>query len=84
MTLWVGYSLELLEDLKFPSQFVGWVMECITSPSYSLCINGDTYGFFRGGKGLRQGHSLCAVNGLLFKLKEEDMQERSNFFLLLV
>lgn len=29
-------------------------MEYITTPSYSLMINGELCGFFKGGKGLRQ------------------------------
>ncbi|XP_074293487.1 uncharacterized protein LOC141620543 [Silene latifolia] len=42
----------------FPHVFVGWVMACITSPFYSLSINGGVEGFFPGKRGLRQGDPL--------------------------
>lgn len=43
----------LLEGLNFPRQFVKWIMDCISSPSFSLTINGYTCGFFAGKRGLR-------------------------------
>ena len=48
----------VLSCLGFPSCFVGWIMECISSPSYSLVINGALHGFFKGKRGLRQGDPL--------------------------
>nr|GFB45107.1 RNA-directed DNA polymerase, eukaryota, reverse transcriptase zinc-binding domain protein [Tanacetum cinerariifolium] len=33
-------------------------MTCITTTSFSICINGETKGFFKGGRGLRQGHPI--------------------------
>ncbi|XP_074314673.1 uncharacterized protein LOC141649902 [Silene latifolia] len=44
--------------LHFPSTFVDWVIACITSPYYSLLINGEVQGFFPGKCGLRQGDPL--------------------------
>ena len=44
---------DLLKGLQFPAKFITWVMECMTSPSYTLCINGETCGFFKGRRGLR-------------------------------
>ncbi|XP_074291961.1 uncharacterized protein LOC141618783 [Silene latifolia] len=44
--------------LYFPSAFVDWVMACITSPYYSLLINGEVQGFFPGKCGLRQSDPL--------------------------
>lgn len=41
--------------LGFPHTFIGWVMECVTTASYSVKINGDVHGLFRGRRGLRQG-----------------------------
>ncbi|XP_057250663.1 uncharacterized protein LOC104908350 [Beta vulgaris subsp. vulgaris] len=51
----------LLEGLKFPIQYVKWIMECISSPSFSLTINGYTCGFFAGKRGLRHLSPLLFV-----------------------
>ena len=48
----------MLTTLQFPSKFIGWIMECITSTSYSLTYNGSLHGFFKGKRGLRQGDPL--------------------------
>lgn len=44
---------DLLRALKFPENFVHLIMEYVTTPSYSLMINGSLVGFFKGKKGLR-------------------------------
>ncbi|GAB2268310.1 hypothetical protein Dimus_038709 [Dionaea muscipula] len=48
----------LLEKLNFPQQFRDWVFVCITTASYSVVINGGTFGFFRGKRGIRQGDPI--------------------------
>ncbi|XP_059441952.1 uncharacterized protein LOC132174291 [Corylus avellana] len=42
----------------FPEKFLRWIKECITSPRFSICLNGTLVGYFEGKKGLRQGDSL--------------------------
>ncbi|KAL0295155.1 UNVERIFIED_CONTAM: Retrovirus-related Pol polyprotein from type-2 retrotransposable element R2DM [Sesamum radiatum] len=42
----------------FPERFIHWIAECVTTPSYSVCINGAPHGFFRGARGLRQGDPM--------------------------
>ncbi|GJW19115.1 putative reverse transcriptase domain, reverse transcriptase zinc-binding domain protein [Tanacetum coccineum] len=37
---------------------INWVMARVKSPSYSICINGDIHGYFKGKRGLRQGDPL--------------------------
>ncbi|XP_074304837.1 uncharacterized protein LOC141639662 [Silene latifolia] len=46
---------QLLIGLKFPSKFVNLLMACITSTSYTLVLNGNNFGYFKGERGLRQG-----------------------------
>ncbi|XP_022019376.1 uncharacterized protein LOC110919413 [Helianthus annuus] len=42
----------------FHRKMVKWIMTCVSTVSYSLCINGDIHGFFYGKRGLRQGDPL--------------------------
>ncbi|KAL0285315.1 UNVERIFIED_CONTAM: Retrovirus-related Pol polyprotein from type-2 retrotransposable element R2DM [Sesamum radiatum] len=42
----------------FPERFIQWIVECVTTTSYSVCINGAPHGFFRGARGLRQGDPM--------------------------
>ncbi|GKA27215.1 RNA-directed DNA polymerase, eukaryota, reverse transcriptase zinc-binding domain protein [Tanacetum coccineum] len=37
---------------------VDWIMACVSTPSYTICINGERHGFFKGGRGLRQGDPM--------------------------
>jgi len=49
---------DILAGLGFPTTFINWIMECISSTSFSLLINGNLCGFFKGKRGLRQGDPL--------------------------
>ncbi|KAL0445137.1 UNVERIFIED_CONTAM: hypothetical protein Slati_2236400 [Sesamum latifolium] len=35
----------VLKLFGFPPLFVSWIEECVTSPSYSVCLNGSPHGF---------------------------------------
>ncbi|XP_056692030.1 uncharacterized protein [Spinacia oleracea] len=38
---------EMLEYLDFPKHFVDIVMQCVTTPMFSLMLNGSMHGFFK-------------------------------------
>ena len=65
---------ELLESLKFPSMFIKWVKACISTPTYTLHMNRNDYGYFAGGRGLRQWDPLSPLNFVL------DMKYSSRLF----
>jgi len=48
----------LLRQLGFPAKFVPLIMQCVSSTSYSIAVNGDIHGFFSGQSGVRQGDPL--------------------------
>ena len=63
--LWKAYDTvnwNFLEDvlsfLDFPALFVQWIMQCVSTTSYSISINGSLHGFFKGKQGLRQGDPI--------------------------
>eukprot|EP00253_Pinus_taeda_P014295 PITA_14295 len=57
------YIKMLLIHLGFPHNFIPWIMACITSPTFSVLINGSASHLFHSERGLRQG---CPLSPLLF------------------
>ena len=53
-----GFIENLLCHLGFPSKFVMLVMQCMSTVSFSVVVNGDINGFFLGKSGVRQGDPL--------------------------
>ncbi|XP_056697428.1 uncharacterized protein [Spinacia oleracea] len=43
---------EMMNQLGFPGDFVDLVMECVTTPKFSLMLNGTMHGFFKSKRGL--------------------------------
>ncbi|XP_021729767.1 uncharacterized protein LOC110696722 [Chenopodium quinoa] len=54
-----SFIQDMLVCLGFPDKFVHWIMTCVTSPVYSILINGGMYGFFKGQRGVRQEDPMC-------------------------
>nr|GEX61596.1 delta(14)-sterol reductase [Tanacetum cinerariifolium] len=48
----------VLNGFGFHDQMVSWIMECVSTTSFSIIINGSLHGYFKGKKGLRQGDPL--------------------------
>ncbi|XP_020245065.1 uncharacterized protein LOC109823190 [Asparagus officinalis] len=49
---------DMLIGLGFPNKMITWIMACVTSPRYSISLNGILYGYFKGERGLRQDDPL--------------------------
>ncbi|GJW82860.1 protein LAZ1, partial [Tanacetum coccineum] len=45
----------ILKEFGFHRTMIKWTMDCVTSTSFSISLNGDVHGFFKGKRGLRQG-----------------------------
>ena len=54
------FLLNLLAALVFPSKFPTWIKECITTPRFSININGELARFFGSTRGLHQGDPLSS------------------------
>lgn len=52
------FILKALNRMQFPATFVKWIEACITTTRFSVKVNGVLKGYFRGGKGLRQGDPM--------------------------
>ncbi|KAL0308093.1 UNVERIFIED_CONTAM: putative mitochondrial protein [Sesamum calycinum] len=52
------FLLEVLRLFNFPQQFIMLIEQCISTASFSVSLNGSIYGFFKGGRGLRQGDPI--------------------------
>jgi hypothetical protein len=52
--------VRIMGFMNFPPHFVAWVYECMSTPTYSININGVMKGFFGSKQGIRQGDPLSA------------------------
>ncbi|GJW35252.1 RNA-directed DNA polymerase, eukaryota, reverse transcriptase zinc-binding domain protein [Tanacetum coccineum] len=48
----------VLKCFGFHPVMIRWIMVCLTMASFSVCINGEPHGFFKAGRGLRQGDPI--------------------------
>ncbi|GJT75531.1 RNA-directed DNA polymerase, eukaryota, reverse transcriptase zinc-binding domain protein [Tanacetum coccineum] len=48
----------ILKFFGFHDVMINWIMVCLTTASFSVCINGVAHGFFKAGRGLMQGDPI--------------------------
>ncbi|GKA98535.1 RNA-directed DNA polymerase, eukaryota, reverse transcriptase zinc-binding domain protein [Tanacetum coccineum] len=49
---------QCLIHFGFHKSMIAWIMSCLSSPSFSINVNGNCHGYFKGMRGLRQGDPL--------------------------
>ncbi|GKC52243.1 RNA-directed DNA polymerase, eukaryota, reverse transcriptase zinc-binding domain protein [Tanacetum coccineum] len=50
----------ILYRFGFHSRMVGWIMQCVQTAGFTICINGERHGYFKGNRGLRQGDPISS------------------------
>ncbi|XP_077237123.1 uncharacterized protein LOC143878767 [Tasmannia lanceolata] len=53
--------ISFLQKIGFPQMWCNWIHQCISTPSFSILINGSPQGFFKSSNGLRQGDPLSPL-----------------------
>jgi len=48
------FIVQCLSCFGLPTRFTNWIKMCITSPRFTISLNGTLVEYFKGGKGLRQ------------------------------
>jgi hypothetical protein len=50
----------MVQRLGLDPIWIGWIMKCITTLSYSMLINGESHGYIRPTRCIRQDDQLSA------------------------
>ena len=53
-----NYIIAGMVAIGIPATMISWIEKCITTPHFSVSLNGELHGFFPTTKGLRQGDPL--------------------------
>ena len=48
----------VLMSFGFHHKMVDWIMKGVETSAFTVCINGERHGYFKGGRGLRQGDPI--------------------------
>ncbi|XP_050233191.1 uncharacterized protein LOC126681681 [Mercurialis annua] len=70
-----AYLAQVLKVWGFNNTFTAWILECVTTVSYSILVNGESCDYFKPSRGLRQGDPLSP---LVFVLCDEGLSHKLN------
>nr|XP_043626221.1 uncharacterized protein LOC122597720 [Erigeron canadensis] len=73
-----------LRSFGFYECMIAWIMRCVTTPAYTIAVNGEHNGFFHGRRGLRQGDPLSpylftVVMEVLSLMIKRQIKEQKDF-----
>lgn len=72
-----------MRRLEFSAPMISWILECVTSPQFSVLVNGSSCGYFQWTRGLWQGCPLsqylfCIVMEYHSVVMDDCIQKRGN------
>ena len=81
-----------MEKMGFHSTWIGWIMECVKSVTYSILVNGEPKGHIIPTQGIRQGDPLSpylfllcfkGLNGLIEHVVDMALRSPTSFLLMI-
>lgn len=70
------FLFKVLQSFQFPDNFTSLIMQCVSSVSYAIMVNGFSSEYFCPSRGLQQGDLIFP---LLFNLCIQYLSEAINF-----
>nr|GEW03781.1 RNA-directed DNA polymerase, eukaryota, reverse transcriptase zinc-binding domain protein [Tanacetum cinerariifolium] len=75
---------DILKGFGFHDKMVDWIMTCVTTTSFYICVNGESCGYFKGGRGFRQGdpnslYLFTLIMEILTPMIKRRVESSSNF-----
>ncbi|GJT46963.1 RNA-directed DNA polymerase, eukaryota, reverse transcriptase zinc-binding domain protein [Tanacetum coccineum] len=75
---------KILHNSGFPITVIKWIMVCISTPKFTICVNGERVGYFKGSRGLRQGDPISPylftlVMEVLNLFLKDEIAKKRNF-----